>query len=503
MTALIKTAQLLLSLSLLVVFHEFGHFLWAKLFKTRVDKFYMFFNPKISLLRVKRVDGKLRVRFFAPNVEDAVVELKDAEGNAKKDDKNNPLYRPMTDDERAALPKGDWRRDPDNTEFGIGWVPFGGYCRITGMVDETQSAANLASTPQPYEFRTKKSWQRLLIMIGGVVNNLILAFFVYSMVLYAWGDEYRPISGSKYGMEFNDYAKEIGFQDHDVLLRTNKTTFTRFDADMLRAIAAADEVTVLRDGGEVNIAIPDELTLLNMNRDGMPFISFYMPMEVDSVAPDMGAARAGLRKGDRIVSVEGVTTDTWNRFKGALATLAEREKEGEVINHDLRMAVRRADGVMDTLLVPANSSFQIGIFAPEPPYEWQTDRYGFWASIPAGIRYGWNTLRGYVSDFRYVFTREGAKSLGGFGTIGSIFPATWDWHAFWLMTAFLSIILAFMNIIPIPGLDGGHVLFLLWEVVTGRKVSDKVLEKAEWVGFILLMALMVYANANDVVRFLF
>ena len=502
MTALIKTAQLLLSLSLLVVFHEFGHFLWSKLFKTRVDKFYMFFNPKFSLLRIKRVDGKLRVRFFAPNVEDPIVELRDEEGNVKKDDKGIALYRPMTDEERAALPKGDWRRDPDNTEFGIGWVPFGGYCRITGMVDETQSASNLASTPQPYEFRTKKSWQRLLIMIGGVVNNLILAFFVYSMVLYAWGDEYRPISGSKYGMEFNDYAKEIGFQDHDELLRTDKTTFTRFDADMLRAIAAADEVTVLRNGREVAISIPDDLTLLNMNRDGMPFISFYMPMEIDSVAPDMGAARAGLRKGDRIVSINGVETDTWNRFRGVLATLAEREKGGEIINHDLPIAFLR-DGSLDTLLVSASSSFQIGIFSPEPPFEWKTDRYGFWASIPAGIRYGWNTLRGYVSDFKYVFTREGAKSLGGFGTIGSIFPATWDWHAFWMMTAFLSIILAFMNIIPIPGLDGGHVLFLLWEVITGKKVSDKVLEKAEWVGFILLMALMVYANANDVVRFLF
>ena len=502
MVALIKTAQLLLSLSLLVVFHEFGHFLWSKLFKTRVDKFYMFFNPRFSLVRAKRVDGKLRVRFFAPNVEEALVELTDEAGNVRKDDKDKPLYRPMTDEERAALPKGDWRRDPDNTEFGIGWVPFGGYCRITGMVDETQSASDMASTPQPYEFRTKKSWQRLLIMIGGVVNNLILAFFVYSMVLYAWGDEYRPISGSKYGMEFNDYAKEIGFQDHDELLRTDKTTFTRFDADMLRAIAAADEVTVLRDGREVAISIPDDLTLLNMNRDGMPFISFYMPMEIDSVAPEMGAARAGLRKGDRIVSINGVETDTWNRFKGVLATLAEREKSGEIINHDLPIAFLR-DGVLDTLLVSASSSFQIGIFSPEPPFEWKTDHYGFWASIPAGIRYGWNTLRGYVSDFKYVFTREGAKSLGGFGTIGSIFPATWDWHAFWMMTAFLSIILAFMNIIPIPGLDGGHVLFLLWEVITGKKVSDKVLEKAEWVGFILLMALMVYANANDVVRFLF
>ena len=503
MVALIKTAQLILSLSLLVVFHEFGHFLWSKLFKTRVDKFYMFFNPKFSLFRAKRVDGKLRVRFFAPNVEDPIVELTDEAGNVRKDDKGNPLYRPMTDDERAALPKGDWRRDPDHTEFGIGWVPFGGYCRITGMVDETQSASDMASTPQPYEFRTKKPWQRLLIMTGGVINNLILAFFVYSMVLFTWGDEFRPLSGSRYGMEFNNYAQEIGFKDHDVLLRTDKTNLTRFDADMLRAIADADEVTVLRDGQEVRIPIPADLTLLNMNRDGMSFVSFYVPMLIDSVMPDMGAARAGLCKGDRIVSVGDTQTDTWNRFVGALQTLVQREKDGEIINHDLRVAYLR-DGVLDTVVVSANTSFQVGVIqSSELPYEWQTDHYSFWASIPAGIRYGWNTLRGYVSDFKYVFTREGAKSLGGFGTIGSIFPAMWNWHAFWMMTALLSIILAFMNIIPIPGLDGGHVLFLLWEVLTGKKVSDKVLEKAEWVGFILLMVLMVYANANDVVRFLF
>lgn len=501
MVALIKTAQLLLSLSLLVVFHEFGHFLWSKLFKTRVDKFYMFFNPKFSLFRAKRVDGKLRVRLFAPNTEEAVVELTDAEGNARKDKKGNTLYRAMTDEERAALPKGDWRRDPDNTEFGIGWVPFGGYCRITGMVDETQSAADMAATPQPYEFRTKKPWQRLLIMIGGVVNNLILAFFVYSMVLFAWGDDYRPLNGTANGMEFSAYARSLGFEDNDELVRTDKTALTRYDADMLRALARAKEVTVLRGGREVVVTMPGDINLLNMNRDGEAFVTFYRPMLIDSVAPGLGADRAGLRKGDRIVSVNGNGAETWNRFTLALAKLVESENEGHIVNHDLTVAYIR-DGIADTVTVGSDKDFRLGVIIADDTV-WETDNYSFLASIPAGIRYGWNTLRGYVSDFKYIFTREGAKSLGGFGTIGSIFPATWNWHAFWLMTAFLSVILAFMNIIPIPGLDGGHVLFLVWEVVTGKKVSDRVLEKAEWVGFILLMALMIYANANDVVRFLF
>lgn len=482
MTALIKTAQLLLALTILVVFHEFGHFFFSKLFGTRVEKFYMFFNPRFSLFRCKKIKGKLRCKFFARNLDDF-----DAEG------------KPI---DPSTLAADDWRRYPDNTEFGIGWLPLGGYCRITGMVDETQSAEQLNHAPQPYEFRSKPAWQRLIIMIGGVFNNLILAFFIYSMVLFAWGDDYRPLVGSKYGMEFNEYAKEIGFEDHDVLLRTDKTQLTRFDADLLRALAAAEQVTVLRNDREVTLNMPADLGLLNMHRDGVSFVSYYTPMVIDSVVADGGASRAGLQAGDEIVSVNGVITDTWNRFVTQLALLSEKEKKGDIVNHDLSVVYLR-DGLRDTVTVATNIDFQVGIYSMSAPYEWATDHYGFWASIPAGIRYGWNTLRGYVSDFKYVFTREGVKSLGGFGTIGSIFPAQWDWHAFWLMAAFLSVILSFMNIIPIPGLDGGHVLFLLWEVITGKKVSDKVLEKAEWVGFILLMLLMIYANANDVIRFLF
>lgn len=502
MTFLIKAAQLILALSILVMFHELGHFFWSKLFKTRVDKFYMFFNPRFSLVRMKKVDGRLRVRFFAPNVEDAIVALKDGNGDIRKDEKGNILYRAMTDAERAELPEGDWRRNPDNTEFGIGWVPLGGYCRIVGMIDETQSSANMAAKPQPYEFRTKKSWQRLLIMVGGVVNNLVMAFLLYAMVLNIWGDDYRPLQGSRYGMEYSDYAKSLGFQDGDELLRTDKVTFTRFDADMLRAIASASEITVLRKGREVAIRMPEDVNLINLNADGQLFVSYLQPMVLDSIMPEGGAAKAGLQRGDSIVSINGMAAGTWNRFVGALAKIAAQEGEGNIVNHDLSITFIRK-GVEQTLIVPTDRDFRVGVYAPELPYEWKTDHYDFWASIPAGIRYGWNTLRGYVSDFQYVFTKEGAKSLGGFGTIGSIFPAQWNWHAFWMMTAFLSVILAFMNIIPIPGLDGGHVLFLIWEVITGKKVSDSVLEKAEWIGFILLMALMIYANVNDVFKFLF
>lgn len=501
MTFLIKAAQLILSLSILVVFHEFGHFFWSKLFKARVDKFYMFFNPKFSLLRMKKVDGKVRVRFFARNVEDAILPLKDENGDEKKDDKGRPMYRPMTDEERAALPVGDWRRDPDNTEFGIGWVPFGGYCRIIGMVDETQTLADLAAEPQKYEFRSKRSGQRLLIMAGGVINNLLLAFFLYAMVIFTWGDTYRPLQGSKYGMEFNERAEALGFRDHDVLLRTDKKAFSRFDSDMLRAICSAKEVTVLRDGEEVTFAMPDKMNLLDFNKDVQPFVSYYSPMVLSTVVEEGGAARAGLQVGDSIVSVNGHEAGTFATFSYVFAQLKLQEDEGHIVNHDVLIAFKR-DGALDSVKVAADAKFMVGV-AVDLPYEYQTDNYGFWQSIPKGIAYGWNTLKGYVSDFRYVFTKDGAQSLGGFGTIGSIFPATWNWYSFWMMTAFLSVILAFMNILPIPGLDGGHILFLLWEIVTGKKPGEKFLERAEWVGFLLLMALMIYANMNDVIRMLF
>ena len=250
----IRLIQLVLSLTILVVFHEFGHYLFSRLFGVRVDKFYAFFNPRFSLVRIKRVDGKIRVKFFSPNVPESYTEEKHYNFEGKEE----ITYKPI---DLNTLPEGDWRRSPENTEFGVGWVPFGGYCKIAGMIDESMDVATMQQDPQPWEFRTKKSWQRLLIMVGGVLFNLILAFFIYSMVLFTWGDSYTPAQGLKYGMEFNEHAESLGFRDGDIITATDGVPTTSFDGDLYRAIAKAGKVTVLRDGSEIVLDMPQELSL--------------------------------------------------------------------------------------------------------------------------------------------------------------------------------------------------------------------------------------------------
>ena len=440
---LIKFIQLLLSLTILVVIHELGHFLFARLFGVRVERFSLFFGKPLFRYKPKRSD----------------------------------------------------------TEFVVGWLPFGGYVEIAGMIDESLNIEQMKQPEQPWEFRTKPAWQRMLIMVGGVCFNLILACLIYSMVLFAWGNTYRPLDGSKYGMEFNERAEAIGFRDGDVIVRTDKTALDRFDSDMLRAIAEAESVTVLRDGSETIITMPEDMNLLDFNKDVQPFVSFYMPMVIDSIIPGGAAARAGLIKGDHITSIDNMPADTWTTFTTALSQLQFQEHEGNIVNHDIPVVYSRC-GVLDTLTVSTDAQFKMGITVALS-YEPAKEEYGFFASIPAGIAYGWNTLKSYVSDFKYIFTKEGATSLGGFGTIGSLFPAQWDWHSFWSMTAFLSIILAFMNILPIPALDGGHLMFLIFEMITGRKPGDKFMERVQIIGMVLLFGLMIYANFNDVIRFLF
>ena len=490
----IRFFQLVLSLTILVVFHEFGHYLFSRLFGVRVDKFYAFFNPRFSIFRIKKVNGKIRVKFFSRNVPDSYVEDKHYNFEGKEE----ITYKPIDLD---TLPQDDWRRSPENTEFGVGWVPFGGYCKIAGMIDESMDVAAMQQEPKPWEFRTKPAWQRLLIMVGGVMFNLILAFFIYSMVLFKWGDSYVPAQDLKYGMEFNDQAESIGFRDGDVVIATDGKPTVAFDGDLYRAIAGASKVTVLRDGSEVEIAIPAELTLFDFTRD-VPFISILSPMVIDSVVTmegTGGAAAAGLMEGDTILALNGQYAATWTSFQVVVGELRDKAAN-TYVSRDLSVVIGRPGQGRDTLTVTADESFRIGIIHYSDEYKLVDLEYGFWSSIPAGIKYGWNTLKGYVGDFRYVFTKEGAKNLGGFGTIGKIFPERWNWHAFWLMTAFLSIILAFMNILPIPALDGGYVLFLLVEVITGKKPGDKFLEVANSIGMIILFGLLIVANLNDIIR---
>ncbi|MBR5611611.1 MAG: site-2 protease family protein, partial [Bacteroidaceae bacterium] len=381
-------------------------------------------------------------------------------------------------------------------------LPLGGYVQISGMVDETQNSDDLNHPVEEWEFRAKPAWQRLLIMVGGVMMNFLLALFIYSMILFKWGDQYVALQDMTYGMEFNERAEEIGFRDGDILLSADDKPLERFDVDMLRAMTEARTVKVSRQGKEVEIFLP-EISLLDVAKDNPPFVEPLIPNVVDSVIVGMPFEQAGVRKGDVLLAVNGKQITSWNSFltiMGELREVAEAENKN---NADLTLVYDRG-GIRDTVSLMTDTLFMVGASANAlADYKVTNLEYGFFESFPAGIALGVNTLKGYVNDMKYVFTKEGAKSVGGFGTIGSIFPKVWDWHRFWEMTAFLSIILAFMNILPIPALDGGHVLFLLYEIIARRKPSDKFMERAQMAGMILLFALLIWANFNDVVRFLF
>ena len=445
-TFLIRALQLMMSLSLLVIIHEGGHFFFAKLFKVRVTKFYLFFDPWFSLFKFK--------------------------------------------------PKNS------ETEYGMGWLPLGGYVQIAGMVDETQNSEDLNHPVEDWEFRAKPAWQRLLIMVGGVMMNFLLALFIYSMILFKWGDQYVSLQDMTYGMEFNERAEEIGFCDGDILLSADDQPLERFDVDMLRAITEARVVKVNRGGQEMDVYLP-EISLLDIAKDSPAFVEPLLPNVVDSVMPGRPFAEVGIRQGDKLLAINGEPLSSYNAFVNKLAELRSEAEANGKKTANFTLVYSRL-GVNDTLAVQTDTLFMVGASSQAlADYKVTKLEYGFFDSFPAGIALGVNTLKGYVNDMKYVFTKEGAKSVGGFGTIGSIFPSVWDWHRFWEMTAFLSIILAFMNILPIPALDGGHVLFLLYEIIARRKPSDKFMERAQMVGMILLFGLLIWANFNDVLRFLF
>ena len=481
---LIRLLQFMLAISLLVLLHELGHFTFAKLFKVRVTKFYLFFNPKFHLLSTYDTWIRRLLKLTPEVVPSKEVEETDEKGNTTK----------------------VVQKEYVGTEYGIGWLPLGGYCAIDGMIDETNQ--KLSKEAHPWEFRTKPVWQRLLIMIGGVLVNFLLALFIYSMILFHWGDTYISVKDMTMGMKFNSEAKSLGFKDGDILVGTEKGVFKDFSADLYRDLSEAKRVDIIRDGKALSLTLSGNLNLLNMLKSEPSFVRPLLPALIDSVLPNTPAAEIGLQKGDRIVAINGKDIDSYNEFTDQIGilsdVLAAANTPADSMKARQTTIVYERHGKNDTTAIVLTADLKVGFVAKSLSdiYKSYTREYGFFESIPAGIKYGWNVLAGYVDDMKYVFTADGAKSLGGFGSIGSLFPPVWDWYIFWKMTAFLSIILAFMNILPIPALDGGHVLFLLYEAITRRKPSEQFMIRAEYVGFGILILLMVVANLNDILRWL-
>ena len=452
---LIRALQLILCFALLILLHEGGHFLFAKLFKVRVEKFCLFFDP-----------------WFTPF-----------------------KFKPKNSD----------------TTYGIGWLPLGGYVKISGMIDESMDVEQMKQPVKPWEFRAKPAWQRLFIMIGGVLVNFVLAFVIYSAVLFTWGESYIPMKNFTHGFKFNEQAQELGFRDGDILLGTDTKTFEKFDGNVYRDLSEARMAKVLRNNQEVRIPLPGNLNMLEMIKQEPPFVEVLIPAVVDSVVEGTAAAKAGLRQGDRILGFNETRLTTVNEYNIVSGTMHDilataSPADSARLRNATVIALHPGQEKPDTIRLMLDKEYKMGIVWANPmmkEYQMTTRNYSFLESIPAGFSHGWQVLVGYVDDLKYVFTSDGAKSVGSFGTIGSLFPTTWDWCRFWELTAFISLMLAFMNILPIPALDGGHVFFLLCEVITRRKPSDKFMERAQTVGMTLLLLLMALAIFNDFRNFLF
>lgn len=437
-TILVKAAQLILSLSILVVLHEFGHFMFARLFKTRVEKFYLFFDPWFSLFKVK---------------------------------------------------KGE-------TEYGVGWLPLGGYVKISGMIDESMDKEAMKQPPKSWEFRSKPAWQRLLIMLGGVMMNFLFAMIIYIGVLYAWGETYLPTENVKYGIVVNEVGEEIGLKTGDKIIAVDNKPVENFLKIIPTVVLDhAKTIQVQRNGKVTNVEISDsDLALLLKSKSVMaPRVPFKFGVE--SFTKNSAGEAAGLKVGDEIKGLNGKFYDYFDEWNTDLKALAGKqitlniERNGEPMELNVQLGDEAVIGFY-------NSHYD------EEVFEYKTINYGLLASIPAGINRGVETTQNYLKQFKLFFKPEtkAYESLGGFATIGNIFPATWDWFSFWNMTAFISIILAIMNLLPIPALDGGHVMFLVFEMVTGRKPGEKFLEYAQVAGMVLLLALVLYANANDIIK---
>ena len=437
MEILTQALQFILSLSILIVLHEMGHFIPAKLFKTRVEKFYLFFDPWFSLFKYK---------------------------------------------------KGE-------TEYGIGWLPLGGYVKISGMIDESMDKEQMKLPPQEWEFRSKPAWQRLIIMIGGVTVNVILGILIYAMVLFTWGEKYLPAQNATYGIACDTLAYQMGLRDGDKILSVdNKPVLTidRVFGDIL--INKAKTIQAERNGQKIEIKVTDDDLSNMIQNKASHLVEARYPLDVISVSSGKPAAEAGIQVGDRMVSANKIPTP----YKQDFTKVLSNNKNGTI---DIGV-LRGKDTIIKRVHISEQGTIGIGINQDFSKYfTIQTLHYGFLESFPAGINKAHETFSNYVKQFQVIFTVKGAaKEVGGFMSIGKAYSTTWDWESFWSFTAFLSIALAFMNILPIPALDGGHVMFLLYEVITGRKPNEKFMEYAQYVGMFLLLALLLFANGNDIVR---
>ncbi len=443
MGVVIQISQLLLSLSILIILHELGHFLFARLFNTRVEKFYLFFDPWFSLFKIKRGD----------------------------------------------------------TEYGIGWLPLGGYVKISGMLDESMDKEALKLPPQPYEFRSKSTGQRLLIMLGGVIVNLILGFLIYSAVLFTWGERYLPNKNITDGLWCVDsMAHQIGFQNGDKIISINNVEPQRFE-DIYSEIIFGGTVRVMRNNQVDSFVLPQDFVGKLVKQRNMLLFYPRVPFIIRDIPDSSINAKSGLKSMDEVVSVNGTQIKYYDQYLSIVDTL----KPGRV---DL-VVNRKGTAFPIVATLSENKKMEVVSAIPDfddleklQLYKLETKKYSFLSAIPAGFKLAGSKLAFYVRQFKLIFDfKTGAyKGLGGFGTIGGLFPREWEWQAFWEITGFLSLILAFMNVLPIPALDGGHVAFLLYEVVTRRKPSEKFLEYAQIVGMVIIFSLLIFANTNDILR---
>ena len=462
---LIKALQLLCCLSLLVLLHEGGHFGFSKLFGVKVEKFYMFFDYKFHLFSTR---SKWFTRLF-PHF------------------KNN------------------------ETEYGIGWIPLGGYVKISGMIDESMDLEQMKKPAQANEFRAQKVWKRFFIMFGGVLMNFLTAWFIYSAVMFTWGRDYLPMREITQGFQFNKEAQSLGFRDGDIPVAIDGKEIVEYNPSLFRTLSNASNVTVLRGNEEVTLQMPEDgLNMLEMLQSVPRFMSLYTPAVVDSVAPGSAAQKAGFQKGTRLLAVNGKEISTKVDFDCEVTLRRQDVLAAAGCTHADSLKQRQLqvvyqlteDAQPDTIMLHLDKEYKMGVTFMLPDYKQEHVSYTLLSCIPAGLQQGWGKLTGYVNDMKYVASAEGAKSVGSFIAIGNVFPSTWDWQQFWLLTAFISIILAVMNILPIPGLDGGHIVFLLWEGITGKQPSDKTAEWFEKIGLGLLILLMLLAFSNDIRNFI-